>query len=95
MIICLLIDINLQGKSHELREELHETYKKDKSHARKTAVLKRIIANTTMGQDMLPLFNDIIVCMQLPVIEIKKMCFLYILNYARHVYNNIYVFADY
>jgi vesicle coat complex subunit len=71
-----------RGKVEELRVELLN--KKDKSHARKKETLKKIVANMTIGhEDMSPLFPAIIDCMALPVIEIKKMCYLYVMNYAR------------
>jgi vesicle coat complex subunit len=71
-----------RGKVEELRLEL--LTKKDKSHARKKETLKKVVANMTIGhEDMSPLFPAIIECMVLPVIEIKKMCFLFVMNYAR------------
>jgi vesicle coat complex subunit len=71
-----------RGKVEELRVELLS--KKDKSHARKKETLKKIVANMTIGhEDMSPLFPAIIECMALPVIEIKKMCYLFVMNYAR------------
>jgi AP-2 complex subunit beta-1 len=71
-----------RGKVEELRIELLS--KKDKSHARKKETLKKIVANMTIGhEDMSPLFPAIIECMALPVIEIKKMCYLFVMNYAR------------
>ena len=36
-------------------------------------VLKKIIANATMGNDMGPLFADVVGCMGIQVLEIKKM----------------------
>lgn len=38
---------------------------------------------TMSNNDMVALFPDVINCMQIPVLEIKKMCFLYLQNYAR------------
>jgi len=71
-----------RGKVEELRLELLS--KKDKSYARKKETLKKIVANMTIGhEDMSPLFPAIIECMSLPVIEIKKMCYLFVMNYAR------------
>lgn len=37
----------------------------------------------TMGQDMSGLFPDIIACLSIQVLEIKKMVYLYLINYAR------------
>jgi len=38
----------------------------------------------TMGNDMSPLFSDVLVCMDIPVLEIKKMVYLYLIHYARN-----------
>jgi len=63
-----------QGKVAELRQELNNSGKKDKNHAAKKNALKKIVANMTMSNnDMVALFPDIIACMQIPVLEIKKM----------------------
>lgn len=73
-----------RGKVAELRAELQNNGKRDKNHVAKKTTLKKIVANMTMSNnDMVALFPDIIGCMQLPVLEIKKMCFLYLQNYAR------------
>lgn len=61
-----------RGKVQELRAEL-QLDKKDKGWVRKKTVLKKIIANATMGNDMSPLFTDIVACMNIQVLEIKKM----------------------
>ncbi|CAG8651960.1 561_t:CDS:2, partial [Cetraspora pellucida] len=37
----------------------------------------------TMGNDMSSLFPDVINCMQISVLEIKKMVYLYLINYSR------------
>lgn len=89
-----------QGKVAELRQELTNPTKKDKNHSAKKNALKKIVANMTMSNnDMVALFPDIVACMQIPVLEIKKMyvrpafcaaspliiarCFLYLQHYAR------------
>ncbi|RPB23133.1 Adaptor protein complex beta subunit [Terfezia boudieri ATCC MYA-4762] len=72
-----------RGKVAELRAELNND-RKDKNHARKKITLKKIVANMTMSNnDMAALFPDVIQCMQIQVLEIKKMCFLFLVNYAR------------
>jgi AP-2 complex subunit beta-1 len=38
---------------------------------------------TMSGNDMVMLFPDVVACMSIPNIEIKKMCFLYLVNYAK------------
>ncbi|EME79113.1 uncharacterized protein MYCFIDRAFT_34110 [Pseudocercospora fijiensis CIRAD86] len=74
-----------QGKVAELKLELNSTGgKKDKNFLTKRIALKKIVANMTMSNnDMVALFPDIINCMGIQNLEIKKMCFLYLVNYAR------------
>ncbi|KAF9245175.1 hypothetical protein DTO013E5_2677 [Penicillium roqueforti] len=75
---------NTQGKVAELRQELNSGGKKDKNYSAKKIALKKIVANMTMSNnDMVALFPDIIGCMNLPSLEIKKMCFLFLVNYSR------------
>lgn len=64
-----------QGKVAELRIELNSGGKKDKNHAAKKIALKKIVANMTMSNnDMVALFPDIVACMSIQSLEIKKMC---------------------
>ena len=64
----------LQGKVAELRLELNSGNKKDKNNAAKKIALKKIVANMTMSNnDMVALFPDVVGCMQIPSLEIKKM----------------------
>ncbi|KAI9731626.1 MAG: hypothetical protein M1818_007756 [Claussenomyces sp. TS43310] len=73
-----------QGKVAELRLELNSGGKKDKGYAAKKIALKKIVANMTMSNnDMVALFPDIVGCMHIPSLEIKKMCFLFLVNYSR------------
>jgi AP-2 complex subunit beta-1 len=66
-----------QGKVAELRLELHSGGKKDKNNIAKKIALKKIVANMTMSNnDMVALFPDIVGCMQIPSLEIKKMSVL-------------------
>ena len=63
-----------QGKVAELRQELNSGGKKDKNHSAKKIALKKIVANMTMSNnDMVALFPDIVACMEIPSLEIKKM----------------------
>lgn len=45
--------------------------------------VKKVIASMTVGKDVSALFTDVIKCMQTDNIEIKKLVYLYIINYAR------------
>jgi len=64
-----------QGKVAELRAELVQpATKKDKNFSGKKIALKKIVANMTMSNnDMVALFPDIIGCMVIESLEIKKM----------------------
>ena len=63
-----------QGKVAELRLELNSGGKKDKNHFAKKIALKKIVANMTMSNnDMVALFPDVVGCMQIASLEIKKM----------------------
>lgn len=63
-----------QGKVAELRLELNSGGKKDRNNSAKKIALKKIVANMTMSNnDMVALFPDIISCMQISSLEIKKM----------------------
>lgn len=63
-----------QGKVAELRQELNSGGRRDKNNSAKKIALKKIVANMTMSNsDMVALFPDIIACMELDSLEIKKM----------------------
>lgn len=69
-----------QGKVAELRLELNSGGKKDKNHSARKIALKKIVANMTMSNnDMVALFPDVVGCMQIPSLEIKKM---YVVSFA-------------
>jgi len=38
----------------------------------------------TVGKDVSPLFQSVIKCLEYPDIELKKLVYLYIINYSRH-----------
>ena len=66
--------LSQQGKVSELRQELHFGGKKDKNHSGKKIALKKIVANMTMSNnDMVALFPDVVGCMDIHSLEIKKM----------------------
>ncbi|KAJ2732124.1 hypothetical protein IW152_004046 [Coemansia sp. BCRC 34962] len=78
----LLGYFNFVGKVHDLRAEL-TSEKKDPRHQRKKVAMKKVVANMTMGNDMSPLFQEVIACMGIPDLEVKKMVYLFLINYAR------------
>ena len=50
---------------------------------RKTTAMKKIVANITMGNDMSSLFPDVLACMQTNALDLKKLVYLYLVNYAK------------
>eukprot|EP00894_Picocystis_sp_ML_P004461 jgi/Pico_ML_1/54978/g106.t2 len=49
---------------------------------RKDAV-KKVIAAMTVGKDVSSLFPDVVNCMQTDDLEMKKLVYLYLINYAK------------
>ncbi|KAH7889735.1 Adaptor protein complex beta subunit [Phlebopus sp. FC_14] len=72
-----------RGKIEEFRAELQAAEAKDKKYQKRKTVLKKIVANITMGNDMSPLFHDVVQCISSPLLEIKKMVYLYLVSYGR------------
>ncbi|KGG52323.1 subunit beta of AP-2 complex [Mitosporidium daphniae] len=67
----------LLGENLELKQELNSDSVFDKREA-----LRRIIANVTLGKDVSFLFPDVIKCIQTEDLEIRKLVYLYLMNYA-------------
>ena len=45
--------------------------------------MKKIVANITMGNDMSSLFPDVLGCMQTPALDLKKLVYLFLVNYSK------------
>ncbi|GAA5983309.1 hypothetical protein JCM10908_000235 [Rhodotorula pacifica] len=71
-----------RNKLVELKTELMAE-KKDKNFTKRKTVLKRVVASMTMGQDMSLLYLEVLACLSIDVLEIKKMVYLFLINYAR------------
>lgn len=67
-----------RGELQELYEELNSVHFDIKKDA-----VKKVIANMTVGKDVSPLFQSVIKCLEHPEIELKKLVYLYIINYSR------------
>ncbi|GKY90825.1 hypothetical protein MPSEU_000055300 [Mayamaea pseudoterrestris] len=67
-----------KGEMHELRMELHSTDRMVKVDA-----VKKVIASMTVGKDVSMLFTDVLNCVQTGNIELKKLVYLYLINYAK------------
>jgi vesicle coat complex subunit len=49
----------------------------------KKEAVKMVIANMTIGKDVSNLFADVLKCMQTDDLELKKLVYLYLMNYAK------------
>eukprot|EP00058_Branchiostoma_floridae_P025283 XP_002610773.1 hypothetical protein BRAFLDRAFT_126313 [Branchiostoma floridae] len=67
-----------KGEIFELKGELNS----DKKEKKKEAV-KKVIASMTVGKDVSALFPDVVNCMQTDNLELKKLVYLYLMNYAK------------
>ncbi|XP_077571506.1 AP-1 complex subunit beta-1 isoform X4 [Stigmatopora nigra] len=67
-----------KGEIYELKAELNS----DKKEKKKEAV-KKVIASMTVGKDVSALFPDVVNCMQTDNLELKKLVYLYLMNYAK------------
>eukprot|EP01022_Parablepharisma_sp_SALTPOND_P003987 TRINITY_DN116_c0_g1_i1.p1 TRINITY_DN116_c0_g1~~TRINITY_DN116_c0_g1_i1.p1 ORF type:complete len:1020 (+),score=129.37 TRINITY_DN116_c0_g1_i1:978-4037(+) len=62
----------------ELQDDLNSL-----KHDVKREAVKQVIATMTYGKDMSMLFPHVVKCMETTSIELKKLVYLYIINYAR------------
>uniref|UniRef100_A0A286Y5R7 AP complex subunit beta n=1 Tax=Cavia porcellus TaxID=10141 RepID=A0A286Y5R7_CAVPO len=69
---------NKKGEIFALKAELNN----EKKEKRKEAV-KKVIVATTVGKDVSSLFPDVVNCMQTDNLELKKLVYLYLTNYAK------------
>jgi len=67
-----------KGEIHELKEELNS-----QGESKKKEAVKKVIAFMTVGKDVSMLFTDVLNCMQTHNLELKKLVYLYVMNYAK------------
>lgn len=67
-----------KGENQEIQSELRSP-KID----RKRDAIKKVIANMTVGKDVSALFADVVNCIQTENLELKKLVYLYLINYAK------------
>ncbi|VDD74271.1 unnamed protein product [Mesocestoides corti] len=67
-----------KGEIFELKAELQNEKKEKKKEA-----VKKVIASMTVGKDVSALFPDVMNCMQTDNLELKKLVYLYLMNYAK------------
>uniref|UniRef100_A0A672JT99 AP complex subunit beta n=1 Tax=Salarias fasciatus TaxID=181472 RepID=A0A672JT99_SALFA len=77
--VCVCVCVRAgTGEIFELKAELNS----DKKEKKKEAV-KKVIASMTVGKDVSALFPDVVNCMQTDNLELKKLVYLYLMNYAK------------
>jgi vesicle coat complex subunit len=69
---------NTRGEIPELQVELNST-----KFEKKREAVKKIIAAMTVGKDVSNLFPHVVKCMETTSLELKKLVYLYIINYAK------------
>lgn len=69
---------NRRGEIGEFKEELNHS-----SIQRKKEALKKVIQAMTVGSDVSSLFPDVVNCMQTSSLDLKKLVYLYVINYAK------------
>mmetsp|Transcript_85738 Transcript_85738/g.255579 ORF Transcript_85738/g.255579 Transcript_85738/m.255579 type:complete len:924 (+) Transcript_85738:49-2820(+) len=67
-----------RGEISEFKEELNNANKEKKKEA-----LKKVIQAMTVGSDVSSLFPDVVNCMQTNSLDLKKLVYLYVINYAK------------
>eukprot|EP01126_Amoeba_proteus_P024726 TRINITY_DN24838_c0_g1_i2.p1 TRINITY_DN24838_c0_g1~~TRINITY_DN24838_c0_g1_i2.p1 ORF type:complete len:109 (-),score=17.17 TRINITY_DN24838_c0_g1_i2:227-553(-) len=67
-----------KGEISELKVDLNSL----KEEVKKEAV-KKVIALMTVGKDVSRLFTDVLKCITTTNLELKKLVYLYIMNYAK------------
>ncbi|KAI4454537.1 adaptor complex subunit beta family member [Holotrichia oblita] len=63
-----------KGEIYELKSELNNDKKEKK---------KKLLKSMTVGKDVSALFPDVVNCMQTDNLELKKLVYLYLMNYAK------------
>jgi len=68
----------LKGDLRLLREDLNSSDLNTKIES-----LKKVIVYMSVGRDVSPIFQDVIKCLEMPDLEMKKLVYLYIITYSR------------
>ncbi|TIB05244.1 hypothetical protein E3P96_01288 [Wallemia ichthyophaga] len=72
------IDLN------ETKQQLNDFNKRDKNFNNLKLVLKKILANVTMGYDLSGIYKDVVQHLSVKDIQIKKLIYSYLATYAKH-----------
>lgn len=65
------------------RRKLSKRYVKVSRIGSLSCNLFQVIASMTVGKDVSALFPDVVNCMQTDNLELKKLVYLYLMNYAK------------
>lgn len=72
----------VRGTRRSEIQELREALQKASKDKRKDAI-KKIIGAMTLGKDVSSLFPEVVNCIQTNNLELKKLVYLYVINYAK------------
>jgi vesicle coat complex subunit len=77
-ILSIVLIHSRIGENFELRADLNSEYREKRKET-----VKKVIANMTIGKDVSSLFADVVKNMQTEDLELKKLVYLYLINYAK------------
>ena len=77
-LACFVHHAARAGEIHEYKEELRAL-----DRGKRKDAVKKVIAAMTVGKDVSMLFPDVVNCMQTDDLELKKLVYLYLINYAK------------
>lgn len=82
--VCLHMADHFQpARAADLRNDL-SVDRKDRGNKNKKAAMRKVVSNMSLNSiEMLSLFNEVIACLSVDDIELKKMCCLYLETYAK------------
>ena len=76
------MSLNLKSSSRDELGILKHELNSNKLDIRKKAV-KKVIAAMTVGKDVSSLFTHVLKCVETDDLELKKLVYLYIINYSK------------
>lgn len=82
-IFVKLFDLNVLNKLYSSGASLLVTQNVSCLQDKKKDAVKKVIAAMTVGKDVSMLFTDVVNCMQTENLELKKLVYLYLINYAK------------
>ena len=77
-ILTTFLSFSDKGENYELKADLNSEYREKRKET-----VKKVIANMTLGKDVSSLFPDVVKNMQTEDLELKKLVYLYLINYAK------------